>query len=420
MKQRLYNVAFTVVLCAVCAGALTFANTYWGPIYQENLKRDRYAAAIEATGVVEKAPSGAAQVRDLFMGSIRETKTEGVLKVMDGDKLVAWAVEVKGQGLEGPIHAFLGVETDRETVIAFRVYHQEETPGLGSRCKDPEFTGQFPGKKISGPKGPGMLLVTSASGPSASAPSASAPNAFSRIPGATFTSKAVERMLNAGILQFVAGRKLYPLVLELPKKRFALDGEPRPPFMVPEGVTNVARGRKVKVSDDEEPVMGEIAQITDGVKDAAESAFVEVGFGTMWVQLDFETPHEIYCALVWHDHTQKMVYTDVIVQVADDAEFTKNVKTLFNNDRDNSSELGAGADRDVPESYEGILIDAQTKTLEGLAPAVARYIRFYSNGNSVDEMTNRYTEIEVYGKPASEDSGDGDSGGADAGPEGEE
>ncbi|MHC4250397.1 MAG: FMN-binding protein [Planctomycetota bacterium] len=410
MNQRLYNVGFTVVLCAVCAGALTFANTYWGPVYQENLKRDRYAAAIEATGVVEKAPRGAAEVRDIYMRSIHETKTEGVLKVMDGDKLVAWAIEVKGQGLEGPIHAFLGVATDRETVIGFRVYHQEETPGVGSRCKDPEFTDQFPDRIITMPTGPGMKRVRTPK----------EAYEFANMPGATFTSKAVERMLNAGILQFVAGKKLYPLALELPKKTFALDGEPRPPFMAPEGVTNIARGRKAKVSDDEEPVMGEIAQITDGVKDAAEDTYVEIGFGTMWVQLDFETPHEIYCAIVWHDHTQKMVYTDVIVQVADDAEFTKNVKTIFNNDRDNSSELGAGADRDVPESFEGILIDAQTKDLMGLEPAVGRYIRFYSNGNSVDEMTNRYTEVEVYGKPASGDSGGGDADGADARPGDEE
>jgi Na+-transporting NADH:ubiquinone oxidoreductase subunit NqrC len=411
VKQRLYNVGFTVVLCAICAGALTFANTYWGPIYKENQKRDRYAAAIEAAGVVKEAPSGAAQVREIFMRSVHKTKTEGVLKVMDGDKLVAWAIEVKGVGLEGPIHAFLGVKTDRETVIGFRVYHQEETPGLGSRCQDPEFTDQFPDRIITLPTGFGMELHTPAE----------KRYQFNKINGATKTSEAIERMLNAGILQFIAGKKLYPLAIEYPPKLFDPPNGPRAPIMVPEGVKNIALGRKVSVMDDDDPMDGEVKQITDGVKDAGDTTRVEfMAFGAMWIQFDLEAKHEIYGVLIWHEHQEKTTYNDVIVQVAADAEFTENVQTVFNNDRDNSAELGAGKDADIPESFEGMFVDAQKKTLMGLEPAVGRYVRIYSGGNSADENTNRYTEVEIYGKPASEDTGEGDAGGADAGSEDEE
>ncbi len=410
MKQRLYNVGFTVVLCAICAGALTFANTHWGPVYQENLKRDRYAAVIEAAGVVKVAPSGAAEVREIFLSSVRKTKTEGVLKIMDGDKIVAWAIEVKGKGLDGPIHAFLGVATDRETVIGFRVYHQEETPGLGSRCKDPEFTDQFSDRIITMPTGPGMKLHTPAK----------ERYEFNKINGATFTSKAVERMLNAGILQFIAGKKLYPLAIEYPNQLFKLDGDRRAPIMVPEGVKNIALGRMASVMDDDDPMDGDVKQITDGVKEAGDITRVEfMAFGAMWIQFDLEAKQEVYGVLIWHEHQEKTTYNDIIVQVADDAEFTKNVQTVFNNDGDNSAELGAGKDPVIPESFEGMFIDAQKKTLEGLEPAVGRYVRIYSGGNSADENTNRYTEVEIYGKPASEDSGDGDAEGADAGAEGE-
>ncbi|MCX6913442.1 MAG: hypothetical protein NT167_10410, partial [Verrucomicrobia bacterium] len=83
-------------------------------------------------------------------------------------------------------------------------------------------------------------------------------------------------------------------------------------------------------------------------------------------------------------------YHDVIVQVADDADFIENVRTLFNNDQDNTSGLGVGTDREYFEAYEGKLINAKgTK---------ARYIRFYSKG-STESALNEYTEMEVYGRP---------------------
>jgi DNA-directed RNA polymerase specialized sigma24 family protein len=83
------------------------------------------------------------------------------------------------------------------------------------------------------------------------------------------------------------------------------------------------------------------------------------------------------------------VYHDVIVQVADAPDFIENVRTLFNNDSDNSSGLGVGTNREYVETYEGKLINAQG--------VKARYIRFYSKG-STESALNEYTEIEVYGR----------------------
>jgi hypothetical protein len=77
------------------------------------------------------------------------------------------------------------------------------------------------------------------------------------------------------------------------------------------------------------------------------------------------------------------------VQAADDPCFTINVKTLFNNDHNNSAGFGIGKDKNYIDTWEGKLIDAG-----GIR---TRYIRLYSNGNDVDEF-NRYIEVEVYGK----------------------
>jgi hypothetical protein len=93
---------------------------------------------------------------------------------------------------------------------------------------------------------------------------------------------------------------------------------------------------------------------------------------------------------MWHYHKQARVYKDVVVQVADDPDFIINVRTVFNDDDDNSSGLGMGSDKSYVETFEGKLIDAKG--------VVARYVRCYSNGSSSNDMNN-YTEVEVYGLP---------------------
>jgi hypothetical protein len=200
-----------------------------------------------------------------------------------------------------------------------------------------------------------------------------------------------------------AADKLVPIPIQLPKPMFEGTpqnlavpnlqkplGRPRDPFLAPAGVTNVAKGRKV-TSSDMEPVIGEIEQVTDGDKKGADGSFVELGPGVQHVTIDLGAPHDVFAVLFWHFHKTPRVYLDVIVQTADDPAFTKNVHTLFNNDHDNTSRLGAGKDMNYVETAEGRLVDAKG--------ARARYVRLYSRGNSANEL-NHYVEVEVYGRPA--------------------
>ena len=196
--------------------------------------------------------------------------------------------------------------------------------------------------------------------------------------------------------------KLVPIEIELPKPMFVgtpLDirvpnlekprAGPRPPFYAPIGTKNVALKKPVS-SSDEEPIIGEVEMITDGDKEASDGSYVELGPFVQHATIDLETVYEIYAIVVWHYHKQALVYFDVVVQVADDHDFITNVRTLFNNDTDNSVGLGAGKDMNYTETYEGKLIDAK-----GVR---ARYIRLYSNGNNGNDM-NHYIEVAVYGKP---------------------
>ena len=166
--------------------------------------------------------------------------------------------------------------------------------------------------------------------------------------------------------------------------------KPRPPFFVPRGVVNVAEGKPV-TSSVTGPEFGELGFLVDGDKSYKDESLLALDRGLQWIQIDFGTPCDLHALTLWHFHQGDRVYFDVMVQVADDSEFTTNVRTVFNNDHDNTSGLGIGTDKEYIESYKSKFVD-----LKGIR---ATSIRFYSKGNTTDDF-NHYVEAEVFGKPA--------------------
>jgi RNA polymerase sigma factor (sigma-70 family) len=197
---------------------------------------------------------------------------------------------------------------------------------------------------------------------------------------------------------------LVPLILDLPAPAFKgtpkdlqlgpnvelLSDKPRAPMMVPPGLANVAPGSTLTCSD-KNATADTLAKIIDGDKDASDQSIIFLRKGMQWVQMDFGSPQQLFAVVIWHAHNMAKVYHDVIVRVADDPDFIANVRTVFNNDSDNSSGLGFGTNREYTETCEGKLINSK-----GIK---ARCIRFYSKG-STESALNEYTEIEVYGRQA--------------------
>ena len=190
-----------------------------------------------------------------------------------------------------------------------------------------------------------------------------------------------------------------PLTTEIPPE--LIEGTPQPikvpnleqaptaapSLLVPAGTSLLSAGKPVTGSDDF-PIIGELAYVTDGDKEAGEGYFVELMDGPQWVQIDLGAPAELAAIWIWHYHSQKRAYHDVIVQVSNDPEFASGVTTLFNNDYDNSSGQGKGTDKPYVESRFGKLVDAKATK--------AQYVRLWSNGNTANDM-NHFIEVEVYG-----------------------
>lgn len=197
---------------------------------------------------------------------------------------------------------------------------------------------------------------------------------------------------------------MVPLDLKLPPPAFKgtpkdiqlssyvepLSDKPRPPMMVPAGLKNLAPGAKL-TSSDKNATASTLQKIVDGDKEANDESIIFLRKGTQWVQLDLGDKAEVFAIVIWHAHNSAKVYHDIIVQAADDADFIENVRTIYNNDQDNTSGLGVGTDREYFETHEGRLINAKG--------VKARYLRLYSKG-STESALNEYTEVEVYGRPA--------------------
>jgi hypothetical protein len=179
---------------------------------------------------------------------------------------------------------------------------------------------------------------------------------------------------------------LFPGLEKLP------EGKPAE-FLVPEGTVNVALKKKL-TSSDTNPILGKIEYVTDGNKEGSEQSYVELAPGKQWVQIDLEKPTQVFAFYLWHYFREARSYHDVVIQVADDAKFTKNVRTVYNCDQDGSLKLGVGKQQPYIETYFGKLIDAKGVT--------ARAVRLYSSGNTANDL-NHYVEVEIFGKPVEEE-----------------
>lgn len=176
-----------------------------------------------------------------------------------------------------------------------------------------------------------------------------------------------------------------PIEVKVPNLKPAASKAPE--IQVPAGTTLLSKGKPVTASDDF-PIIGELTYVTDGEKDAGEGYFVELANGLQWVQIDLEQEAEIQAVWVWHYHSQRRAYHDVIVQISNDPTFASSVTSVFNNDYDNSAALGKGTDAPYIETQYGLLIPV--KGIKG------RFVRLYTQGNTSNDM-NHYIEVEVFG-----------------------
>lgn len=118
--------------------------------------------------------------------------------------LIAYGFPFKGIGFWTEITGYIAVDSDLKKTVGLKVVTQAETPGLGARIENEEFFGTFfnPGLNITPPASGKNYIYMGTAGNQPSEGTAQYGRTFDAITGATQTSLAMERMLNAAVAEF--------------------------------------------------------------------------------------------------------------------------------------------------------------------------------------------------------------------------
>lgn len=178
-KESIFNLVLRLVIITVCAGlilGLVYAVTK-DPIAQQELKKAteaRQAVLPDAQEFKEIALSGIDYDHDKF-SSIAEVY-EGVAN----GQSVGYTYSILTKGYKAGLKLTIGIGADGK-VAGVQITGHDETPGLGAKAVESEFTDLF--KEADGP----IVVAKSPTG---------AANEIQALTGATITSKGVANAVN--------------------------------------------------------------------------------------------------------------------------------------------------------------------------------------------------------------------------------
>jgi electron transport complex protein RnfG len=105
----------------------------------------------------------------------------------ESGEFAGYAIAAEGPGFQDTIKLLFGFDAETQRVVGMQVLESRETPGLGDKIfKDASFVAEFSDLAVS----PEVIVVPKGTDDS--------PNAVDGITGATISSKAVAKIVNAG------------------------------------------------------------------------------------------------------------------------------------------------------------------------------------------------------------------------------
>ncbi|MDD4891511.1 MAG: FMN-binding protein [Phycisphaerae bacterium] len=122
------------------------------------------------------------------------------------DNVLAYAFPIRGVGFWAMINGWLAVTPDGTKTVGVVFTDHQETPGLGGRITESEFRDQFRGKNVTAPPPGEKFIDISRTG--------EGDRHVDAITGATGTSTAVEKFINADLMRFRAAATKAGLIQE--------------------------------------------------------------------------------------------------------------------------------------------------------------------------------------------------------------
>jgi len=157
---------------------------------------------LEVLGIQVGPETPDLRIRQIFEERVKIEKREGKTLYRglaeDGRVLIGYAFPLFGPGFWGPISGVMAIDPKLQTVLGIAFYRHSETPGLGGRISEDWFEEQFKGKRLLSVGEDGRYFYLRPSG------RARAANEVDAITGATGTSKAVERLIDRSLRNYLS------------------------------------------------------------------------------------------------------------------------------------------------------------------------------------------------------------------------
>jgi Na+-transporting NADH:ubiquinone oxidoreductase subunit C len=186
MKEKVWMVAFVLILGSVWTTALIGVDKLTFPIIQEHEREKLRISVLDALSI----PYEGGDTEQVFNAKVEsvEKDTKKIYRSKKGDI----AFRISGNGVQGPISGVVAMQPDLKTIRGITIVHQEETPGLGDRVFEKETLDRFKGKKVD----PQLLILSPGK--------AKKENEVDGVTGATLTGKAFEKILNSQIREYIS------------------------------------------------------------------------------------------------------------------------------------------------------------------------------------------------------------------------
>lgn len=143
MNQTVRFAAVLLIFGAIAGGVLAFSNSMTAPIIAERAKQESFGAYAELITEADNfAPIPEEKLAEIMA---ENTFVLEVFEAKKGEEVVGYAFRTKSAGYGGDIIIASGFNVDG-TIAGIKVLENSETPGLGTKIADEDYTSSYLGK----------------------------------------------------------------------------------------------------------------------------------------------------------------------------------------------------------------------------------------------------------------------------------
>jgi Na+-transporting NADH:ubiquinone oxidoreductase subunit C len=201
IKKRLFSVVYMFLLTFFFTAVVSGIHEINRERIAINEEIKLQKVILKVLGIQMQPEIPDVQIRQTFGERVKAAEGRGRILYRgfaeDRKTMIGFAFPLFGPGFWGPVYGMMAVDPELKKVIGIAFYQHSETPGLGGRITEAWFENQFKGKLLNPPGEKKRYFSLVPPGTS------KAENEVDAITGATGTSRAVERLIDKNLKDYL-------------------------------------------------------------------------------------------------------------------------------------------------------------------------------------------------------------------------